>query len=79
MQENISISPRDRNPETFRPEAKATGKILCLKTGRYVHIAEPHWQAPTEPCKYRSDCMLYAMEQDELQAGPDTRRATRHD
>jgi len=39
--------------------------LFCHKTGRYVDVADPRCQAPGEPCKFRSKCVIYAMQEDE--------------
>jgi len=44
------------------------GTLKCHKTGRDVPLSHPVCQAPDEPCKYRSECMIYALEQDEKEA-----------
>ena len=40
-------------------------KFLCQRTGRYVPAENPVCQVPQEACKYRIDCILYALQEDE--------------
>ena len=57
--------PADKNlKQTDAESGKAEG-LLCRKTGRYVDAEHPRCQAPAEPCKYRSECIIYVMEEDE--------------
>ena len=45
-----------------------TGKeFLCQRTGRYVPAEDPVCQVPDKACKYRIDCIIYALQEDELQ------------
>ena len=40
-------------------------KFLCQRTGRYVPAEKPACQVPQEACKYRIDCIIYALQEDE--------------
>ena len=43
-----------------------TGKeFLCQRTGRYVSAEDPVCQVPDKACKYRIDCIIYALQEDE--------------
>jgi len=40
-------------------------KYLCQRTGRYVPVENPVCQVPDKACKYRIDCIIYALQEDE--------------
>ncbi len=46
--------------------SRCTGKkYLCQRTGRYVPAENPVCQVPDKACKYRIDCIIYALQEDE--------------
>ena len=40
-------------------------RFLCRRTGRYVSAENPVCQLPDKACKYRIDCIIYALQEDE--------------
>jgi len=53
----------DNNRKGTDSESGKTEGLVCRKTGRHVDAEHPRCQAPDEPCKYRSECIIYAMEE----------------
>jgi hypothetical protein len=53
----------------------AKGTLKCHKTGHDVPLSHPLCPAPDEACKYRSECMIYALEQDAREARKKKRAA----
>ena|GEM_PF-2596053 len=37
---------------------------VCQKTGKRIPASAPRCPKPTEPCKYRLDCIIYALYKD---------------
>ena len=71
------MASADRNLERTDADSRKVERLLCRKTGRRVDVEHPRCQAPDEPCKYRSECIIYAMEEDEMaSAFKAARRAT---
>ena len=63
------------NEEIDNPDLKETlgivgsrdptsGELFCQKRGRYVGRHDFRCQAPAEPCKFRSECLVYAIHED---------------
>jgi len=39
--------------------------LLCKKSNRTVPADRPRCLHPDEPCKFRTDCLIYALAQEE--------------
>ena len=44
--------------------SQANDGLVCRKTRRRVDGRDPRCPAPDQPCKFRSECVIYAMQED---------------
>ncbi len=46
---------------------------LCQKTGKRIPKSAPRCPKPKDPCKYRLDCIIYALYKDAERSARDAR------
>jgi len=64
MNKEIASRVPRGGPGSIASRQTMNERLFCKKKRRYVDARNPRCQAPDEPCKYRTECVIYALQHD---------------
>jgi len=78
MTKVVGHTTGDHTMENGKHSRTVEDTYLCQKTGKRIPQSDPKCPKPKDPCKYRLDCIIYALYKDTESSARDNRNRGQH-